>query len=115
MRGRTCASRFLTLDAQGRHEPPAVAFGVAGGVFALAVGLVNGVAVDAGAGGAGVVVVGVHVIDLEDEAGVGDVGGAGGVEVVVGGGAVEPDRGVAGADFAVDGEAVGGAVDAPGS
>jgi hypothetical protein len=91
-----------------------VAFGVAGGVFALAVGLVDGVGVDAGAGGAGRLIVRVHVIDLDDEAGVGDVGGAGGVEVVLGGDGVEPDRGVAGADFGVDGEAVGGAVDAPG-
>jgi hypothetical protein len=68
-----------------------VAFRIARPVFTLAVRLIDRLAVDAGTGGARVLVVRVDVIDLDDQAGIRHVDAARRVEMVLGGDAMQPD------------------------
>ena len=68
-----------------------MAFRIARPVFTLAVRLIDRLAVDAGTGGARVLVVRVDVIDLDDQAGICHVDAARRVEMMLGGDAMQPD------------------------
>lgn len=92
----------LTLSVHRRREPPAVAFRIARPVFPLAVRLIDRFAVDARTRSAGVLVVRVDIIDLDDQPGICHVYSGGRVEMVLGGDAMQPDDCISGPYLAMD-------------
>jgi hypothetical protein len=57
----------------------------------------------------------VDIIDVDDQAGIGDVSNDGGVEIVLSANAMQPDGLVAGANFTVNGLAIWASIDSAGS
>jgi hypothetical protein len=88
-----------------------MALQIARAVFALAIRLINRLAVDEGTRSAGALEVSIDIINIDKEPRVPDILGSRSVEMMLCGHSVQPHRRISGADLAMDCLAIGASLD----